>query len=372
MTFFYLSLCAVCSLHFGTLRSVQNKNFPKKSARLIDNEDERIKHVVNNIMTKTSTSLTFNKVHKITEFIEKNFQSLIDKGEFYLQRHEGLPCALEYDPETKKIFIHTGDLLGRGGSKTFKKSILYDVDDPLMVAKANVAINIRTNQEITILKELSQVDRVTHLIASPIHKENGKRFQEIITTICLGGNIKDFFKKQSLSMKEKVSLATDLMEAIKNAHAHQIAHLDIYAKNILLEDNKDPNLKGIKYRAVLIDWGWAKRIKDSHDRFAKCDVRAAGRTIYALLKKSSGTRSFYEKTNQSRTVLKEQDNLVVEHNKIMTNRKIELDRKNRCNVITLDEKFEWIILSMLHLTLEDKRDAAYWYSELDALLTKML
>jgi serine/threonine protein kinase len=116
---------------------------------------------------------------------------------------------------------------------------------------------VSKDPEIEIMKKLKGLSRVIQLIAAPTHKEDGELIQEVITEIYPLGSL-DQFDQSKLSLKDKVCMARDLMEALRGAHARNISHNDIGSKNTFVEENKDPNLKGVKYRLVLADFGEAK------------------------------------------------------------------------------------------------------------------
>lgn len=349
-----------------------NYRFAKKSTFA---EVSYSESVVKKILANTSTSLHFFQLRKISEYIEKNFQASIDKGIFYLPASETkLGVDLEFDPETKMKFIHTKDFIGKGCTRTFTKSIFYDADNPVMLAKANLHFNDGTKNEIEMLKKLRHVETVIHLVGAPVHTEKGKIIQEIIASMCTAGKL-DAAKKAKLTMREKTSLAKDLMSALKEAHACQIAHQDIIDSNILLDQNKNPNLKGVRYRLVLIDFEKATEVNNSLDILARKDTYAAGCTLYGLFYNQEYTVHLYDKLNRfEKSFLKRcrpQDLIVGEHTSEITTRKADLDKKNNAKTITPHEKLEWIILSMLHPTFGDKLDAAYWHQELETLFPKI-
>ena len=332
-----------------------------------------IEKTVKRIMIINKTSLRIGQVRRISEFIEKNFAESINKGIYYLYgKDTGLPCDLEYDPESQTRFIHTDEFVGRGSVKEIvTKSILYDAHHSIMAAKARTRGGPHVMNEIATMKKLNAVNRTVQLIAAPSHRENAHFVQEIITPLYNAGDLQDISKKINLTMKEKVVLSMDLMEALKGIHALKIAHEDIHDANILLEENASPYLTGIKYRLVLIDMGKAVSMQ-SDDVLARKDVYAAGCTLYGLLHNQGYTGFLYDKLNAfSKPSPKHGGLLLGELSSQLTNRKTDLDRKNRTGTINLEERFEWIIIGMLHPVCDDTRDAAYWYGELLTLLQKL-
>lgn len=340
---------------------------------------ERIKNAVTNIMAINTTLLRVDQLLEISKFIEMNFEDLIKKGIYYLPcKNTSLPCDLEYDPETQRTFIHTEEFVGKGSVKEIvTKSILYDVNQSLMVAKAKTKGGLHVTNEIEIMKKLANVDRTVCLIAAPSHMENNQFVQEIISPLYNGGNLQDTSKKKNLSIKEKVVLALDLMWALKGIHTHNIAHEDIHDANILLEDNVNPNLNKVKYRLVLMDMGKAAFIKNSHEPFARKDIYAAGCTLYGLLHNETYVGLLYNKLSVFSMLLNERGSdhgglLLGELSPQLTNRKKILNRKNTNQTMNPKEEFEWIILEMLHPTCNDRRDAAHWFDQLVLLFQKLI
>jgi len=296
------------------------------------------------------------QINKITQFMNTKFQDAIDKGNYYLlKKQTGLACDIEYDPETKLHFFHTEEVLGKGCLKIVKKSFLYDGKNFHPVAKAVFRIPGKESREVEILTKIKQLPHVVRLIASPVHKENGKKIQEIITRLYPLGTLKNLVLKETLSIKEKISLAKDLMEALKELHALNIQHYDIHEENILLQHSTQT--KNVKYGLILADFGAASQSEDAH--FRERDIYAAGCTLYGLFHNCGYTKELYDKLNHKKQSITQ--------SKALTARKNELLRKKPLGP---SDSLELIILKMLH-PAQHKKEAAGWFQELSTLLNSV-
>ena len=65
------------------------------------------------------------------------------------------------------------------------------------------------------------------------------------------GSLKQLMHKKRLTIREIVSLSTDILSAIQNIHSKKLIHFDIKPDNILLSDTND---------ALLSDFGLAKQM----------------------------------------------------------------------------------------------------------------
>ncbi len=220
-------------------------------------------------MCKTC-GLNDKSISKIVDFIEKDFFSFIAKNENYLPPNvTGLNYAVEYDPATGLYFIHLNQVIGRGGQKVVTRSVLYGIEKPQVVATAASQSQSEINNEIEIARKLQHIPHVLHVIASPANSHQGRVMYEMITEYYDQGSLKDPGKQESLTMKEKVDIAKDLMEALKDVHAAGYIHGDTHSGNLLLERNQDRSLRDVRYRLVVIDWGTASPISPATDFYRK-------------------------------------------------------------------------------------------------------
>ena len=241
----------------------------------------RVGIVSKNILSINSSSLKNEQIIQICQFTEKWFDIAIRNYNFHLfSENTGLPCDLEFDPETRLCFIHTTDLIGRGLIKVVSLSILYNRNNPMMVVsseKNEAYRDYEMEDEIRIHKLVAHVSRVIPLIATPPPFYSSRKntwIQRFITKFCPLGTLGDL-DKRLLSMKDRVSMAKDLLEGLKDMYSlNRISHRDLHKNNILIEPNEDPRLVGVKYRLIIIDFDDAEECSRSNQ-----DIISVGELI---------------------------------------------------------------------------------------------
>lgn len=336
------------------------------------------KEAVSNILSKCEKAHFFiPEIEKIVHFIENDLSSFIDRSEFYVYRsRSGLSSDVEYDPATGFVFIHSRNLCSeKKHKKIISKAVQYDRKHPKIVAVAVAKEGWGIEKEIEVLKQLQDIDCSLELIGTPFHMQGNQFIQEMIVPFYEG---KDFLKKDEMRfcLKEKISLAVDLMEVLTKVHEKGIIHGDVHRGNLLLKANKKVKEEGVRYHIVLIDWESSCNVCGfSHEK--RKDLYWAACSLYSFVDREKWRRSLYEKGDlfqqiyQSPFEEKDSHELILgEITKEITKRKKELDRKNKNKSMTREEEFEWIILRMMHPTYGGKEDAAYWHNEYKTLLYK--
>lgn len=241
-------------LEIAPISKQYNQLVNKEFSRRIANAADKIIFIDNN---PNDPLLKKNEIYKICCFIEKYFHRVVESGTFYLSRKQ-LPflCDIEFDPETNCTFLHTKCDIACGKDKYIRKSILYDANHPTIVATACFfKYKDIFPPEIEFCKKLLSVNRsIRFITATHSQNKDGCAVPRLITKFYPLGILEEF-DKSLLSFKDRVSLARELMEAIKDMHALGIAHNDILSCNVLIEENDDPSLKDVSYRLVLMDYG---------------------------------------------------------------------------------------------------------------------
>lgn len=344
-------------------------NFPNTQNSSV-REDKAIKNILAKCL---DCGITRDQVKTLVKFIEHDFFKFIVQDQYYLQSEvTGLPYDLEYDRETGLFFIHLKKFIGAGSVKSVTLSILYGIENPRVVATAIAKPGSDILFELAVVRELQHIDRVYHVIAITENQVGDKVENSIITTYYEGGELTQE-KKSRFSFKEKVSLAKDLMEALKGAHEAGFVHEDIHDGNTLLEKNEDPKLTGVGQRLVLADWGKSFKVTHLSEYYKRKDVYAAGATLYSLFHNLGYEPTFFNKLNLFAARVKDPGNpndlLLGEISPEMSARKAFLDNAYQSGALIRRERFERIILHMVHPTKEDARDAAYWYREFESLLS---
>lgn len=97
-----------------------------------------------------------------------------------------------------------------------------------------------------IQKLVAHISRVIPLITTPPPFYSSRKhawIQRFITKFCPLGTLGKF-DKSLLSMKDRVSMAKDLLEGLKKMYSikERISHYDLHKNNILIEPNDDPTL----------------------------------------------------------------------------------------------------------------------------------
>jgi hypothetical protein len=242
----------------------------------------RVGKVSEKIFSINKSSLKNEQIIKICQFTEKWFDIAIRNHNFHLfSENTGLPCDLEFDPETRLCFIHTTDLIGGGAIKDVSLSILYDPNNPKMVVSSvenDEYRGYKIDEEIRIHKLVAHISRVIPLIATPPPFYSSRKhawIQRFITKFCPLGTLGNF-DKSLLSMKDRVSMAKDLLEGLKDMYTlkERISHYDLHKNNVLIEPNEDPALEGVNFRLTIIDFDEADECSRSNQ-----DIISVGELI---------------------------------------------------------------------------------------------
>lgn len=203
---------------------------------------------------------------RIALYIETEFeQERQASGQVYMSRRKtGLERTLEYDEESKLVFIHLKDHgvdeIGRGVKKIVTRSILYDVQNPEFVARCSSTYTMQN--EVAALKLMQGARGIVKLYASSERTtKNDVKVYNIICKLYEGGPLsRAFSNKYKFSFRQKLDIASDLLEGLSAIHAKGLVHRDLTARNVLLDSCKKGDSKGRKISAVIADFGRIKHI----------------------------------------------------------------------------------------------------------------
>ncbi len=193
------------------------------------------------------------------------------KGSFFSASRFNLPKDVERDPETGFVFIlfnkKGSDFLGEGVFKVVTKSILYDSAAPQVIA---LAISKRPiNHEIEAMRALRGLEGVL----SAISFLYGDNRYGIVSPLYSPGGLKELIASGfSLSFKEKVGIARDILTGVANIHEMGYVHRDLNSRNFLVRIVSKGNSRVVS--AVVSDLGTARLYKDLSN------MRAQGNYIY--------------------------------------------------------------------------------------------
>lgn len=213
-----------------------------------------------------STGIAKSELFRIALYIETEFEQERQTSDqvYFSRRNTGLERTLEYDPESKLIFIHLKDHgvdeIGRGVKKIVTKSILYDVQNPEFVARCTSTYNMQN--EIAALRYMQGARGIVRLFASSERTtKDGVKVYNIMCKLYEGGTLsKAFSSKYKFSFKQKLDIASDLLEGLSAIHAKGLVHRDLTSRNVLLDLSKKGKRKNRMISAVIADFGRVKHI----------------------------------------------------------------------------------------------------------------
>lgn len=200
---------------------------------------------INALENKTGLKhgLTKDELKAISLYIQKDLPKEICQGHYYLKKEAtGLARTIEYDPNTKNVFIHLKrkgvQEIGRGCGKVVTQSILYDIRKPAFVA-LSVLKPTANQKEAHYMDSLKNTPGVISLLAATSHvKERTQtEVQQIVTPLYEKGSLQKFKKEHQLSIMEKACIAKDVMNSLKNLHSREIAHGDVHKGNFLVKNS---------------------------------------------------------------------------------------------------------------------------------------
>lgn len=343
---------------------------------------------------KVANKLALKKpeLFEIVLYIETKLPAKIEDKKYYLKKEKtGLARTIEYDPQSKLTFIHLKthgiDRLGKGWHKKVTKSIMYDAKNPEIVANSTFMDD--GDEEIRTVKKIKNQPGLAHTYAITEHKKDktGKSVISLIQRLYNGGNLLDHLHNgTSLSKKELVVVARDLMHGLEAMHSKDMVHRDLHGGNFLIDTRIDPVTGKKVLSAVLIDLGQARDATDAKreapkvqvpHRFnppeafwrdktwidtKKVDVYALGLNLYNLYFKKQASWAVKE---DFKHITSFDDGTKLSFRKKLT-RKME---KSLAAKKTSDT-FARLILQMLEPDQNKRHSAAHFRKELDALIKK--
>jgi serine/threonine protein kinase len=182
------------------------------------------------------TGLTLATAFPITLFAESDLSDEALKGTtFWRSRLYGR--ELQYDPETTSIYIHLGTKgvkpIGEGYEKAVTKTIQYDRFHPCIMARSSSKRGLKNEMRaMRVLRGAAGVISAEGLMRYKI-PDSTCRPRTIITKIYNAGSLQDALNRPSLrlSLREKISIATDLITGLASIHSKGLVHRDLSARN---------------------------------------------------------------------------------------------------------------------------------------------
>ncbi len=225
----------------------------------------------------SGTGLSKKEILLLSLFIENELGEFIAKKQYYLSAKKlHIPRTVEHDPETKLTFIHLGtnkvQEIGRGYQKIVTKSILYDIQNPEIVANCETSSNI--SREVNLMKEVKNFPGLVETRAFTKHKKNNTTYMSIICKLYNEGSLQQVMDKEiKFSFKEKVGMALNIMKGLHYLHKNKIIHRDLGAKNYFVNIDKNKNKRNVT--CVIADLG-----RSYHYKGIKKDSSPQGNKYY--------------------------------------------------------------------------------------------
>lgn len=189
------------------------------------------------ILQLKKTGLDFKTVFPIAFFKETHMlDALIEKGVLFLPEAR-FGRELQWDPETKSLFIHCGThgvrRIGIGHQKVVTKTVLYDKEHPQVLARGLTERNIQ--HEVEAMKAFLHEDGIISGVAFLEHKDpiSQKQMIAIVTPIYNHGSLQKVLnnKNLSFSFQERLTIAKDIISGLASLHTKGYVHRDLGARN---------------------------------------------------------------------------------------------------------------------------------------------
>jgi serine/threonine protein kinase len=191
------------------------------------------------------------ELKRIYTFIEKELPVQVKSGRFFFPSTvTGFTCPVEYDPATKHVFIHVGTYLADGYSKKVTKSILYSRERSEVVACCKGPL--RDLPELKITQKLQGLPGIVE--AKALLKKTGSI--ELMLKLYNAKSIRALYKQKSLcfSFEQKQKIANDLIIGLSSIHKKGYIHRDLHPGNCLVDIAEDKSVK-----AAICDFGKTKK-----------------------------------------------------------------------------------------------------------------
>lgn len=224
-------------------------------------------------------------------YIETKLKSEVQKGHIYLKKDKtDLVRTIEYDPTTKRTFIHLKthrlDRVGKGWHKVVTYSILYHAKKPEIVV--NSVGDKTVHHEAKILGKINNNNGFvkTYAMTEHIKKKTNEKVYSLIQKHYNAGSLRSYQKgKRHMTKKETITCVRDLFLGLEKLHKKRLAHLDLHSGNILCNRSVDPKTGKTTFSSALIDFGQVRTFDEAKKRVPQVEVPRRLAAPEALLKK---------------------------------------------------------------------------------------
>lgn len=150
--------------------------------------------------------------------------------------------------------------LGCGAHKQVYKAIHYK-DHPEIVARG--VEKTKEYREYVLTKKMQGKPGIFSVVGMGKYKKQGKTHRTLYAKLYRSGSLHDVLEKRVLlSLYEKVKLAHDMLTGVKSLHEEKLVHLDLAARNFLVDIPKGkPGYRRVV--AAVADLGHALYVKDA-------------------------------------------------------------------------------------------------------------
>ena len=220
---------------------------------------------------KDPLGLTKHELFKLVLFIETKLSGRIEKGKYYLRKERTrLPRTIEYDPVSKRTFIHLKKHgiagLGEGWHKSVTRSIMYDLVNPRCVANCVMQIDTNCEREIAIVKKLPREKGLVRTYAVTTHTKKTKN-TPVVSFLQRLYNSHSLYHYQhkygELNKKQMLCIGRDAASGLASLHKHNYIHRDLHGGNFLLRRKVDSVTKEVRMSAAIIDFGQSMKSYDA-------------------------------------------------------------------------------------------------------------
>lgn len=293
--------------------------------------------------------------------------------------------TIEYDAATRQFFIHLGEdgaaLIEQGYYKRVTKSILYHEAHPELVA--NCQGSLADLPDLKMTARLQGLPGIVEARALIEHHHGHHPGVELILKHYNANSLRTIFNtlSYSFSEKEKMKIAHDILKGLTSIHSKGFVHRDLHSGNYLVEVLGEGMQR--KVSAVITDFGKAKRARHcrgisaqaaleyrspesvvhkglAHDDYYSTDLYAVGCVFYKLYFGESPpwfqNSSFFQRKGPG--AKKERRMAIVRH--YTEKRRERLQHKVVRKLASKKERFEYMILSMIHQRPKMRKSARYW------------
>ncbi len=211
------------------------------------------------IALQEKTGLSLAIAFPIALFAETSLADDVAKGTYFWSE-DRFKRELQYDPETKRFFIHLGtkgvEPIGEGRKKVVTKTILYDQLNPEVMARGVTEWDI--TEEMDAMRALKGLPCLLQPEALMTHTDSHskKQIMTIVTKIFRPGSLQSVIDDHSLKLtiKERLKIAYDILKGMSFMHGHHYVHRDLGARNYFVRiTGKKPGHRVID--AVVADMG---------------------------------------------------------------------------------------------------------------------